>query len=142
VNLSSAGRALALAVVGSLPLLGPDGPSSADEPEDSPVHLAGFPMPDGTWIHRHLGLVRPRHDADPAAPWAVRATGSGVYRGRHVVVYQYARPAGDEPGAALRPAYAQADFVDPTTGRLVGGADRGADAWPTPPRASEPCGGR
>jgi hypothetical protein len=110
----------------------------ADEPApaaplDPPVVVSGLPLPDGTWIGPHPGLVEP--PTGDGARWVVAKVGTRVHRGRTVDVYRYVRA--DAPDV-LSP-YAQADFVDPSTGEVVGGVWGKDAAWPSETPAPGVC---
>jgi hypothetical protein len=74
--------------------------------------------------------------------WTLERAGTRTFRGRTVDVLRYV--ARDAEGRPLeRVSWDQADFLDPTTGEVVGGLDGwGHERYPPEPDAPRPCPGR
>jgi hypothetical protein len=116
------------------------GAASDEPPPRPPVFTSGLPLGGGAELFRHGGVNRPP-DAE-GVRWGVSRVGRRRFAGRDVDVLGYA--AETDPGAGPVPrVYAQADFVDPATGEVVGGLDGwGKEGYADEGEAPLPCPGR
>lgn len=119
-------------------------PSAREAPAEGesglrpPSVQVGLPVGDGTLLWRHPGADAPPDVA--GATWSLEVVGQRTFGGRTVDVLRYV--ARDPEGRAVGVrTYEQADFVDPATGRVVGGLDGwGREAYPDEPPAPSGCG--
>ena len=96
--------------------------ATAQESRHSPVAHAAVTLPDESSVLPHRGVTSPvGAGAVDAAACAFTRIAIIRWHGRVTHVYGYA--VGGET------YYDQADFVDPATGRLVGGVDGGGRPW-------------
>jgi hypothetical protein len=100
----------------------------------------GLPTPDGVPLWRHGGANRPEDGG--GVTWALERAGRRTLRGRVVDVLRYvARDAEGRP--VERATWDQADFVDPSTGEVVGGLDGwGHERYASESDEPRPCPGR
>jgi hypothetical protein len=100
----------------------------------------GLPTPDGVPLWRHGGANRP--DDGGGVTWALERAGRRTLRGRVVDVLRYvARDAEGRP--VERATWDQADFIDPSTGEVVGGLDGwGHERYAPESDEPRPCPGR
>jgi hypothetical protein len=100
----------------------------------------GMPLPGGGALWRHPG-ANPPPDV-PGATWHYERQAARAFGGRTVDVMRFV--ARDADGKVVSvPSWDQADFVDPSTGEVVGGLDGwGHEAYPAEPAENPPCAGR
>jgi hypothetical protein len=131
-----------LLAVAAVPVggLAPRGARAGDGPERRPPMVSfGLPLPEGGALWRHTGVNPPPEV--PGATWSLERQGTRAFGGRTVDVLRYV--ARDAEGQVVPvPTWDQAEFVDPSTGEVVGGLDGwGHEAFPTEPEGPRPCAG-
>lgn len=101
-----------------------------------------MPLLDGSHLWLHAGQNAP--PATAGWRWRLERDGTRRFEGRDVDVFRYVpEPLDAATAGAPPPAYAQADFVDPRTGEVVGGLDGwGHERFPSEAAEPLPCPGR
>jgi hypothetical protein len=104
-----------------------------------PMVSFGLPLPGGGALWRHSG-ANPPPDV-PGATWHYERQATRTFGGRSVDVLRYV--ARDAEGQVVAvPSWDQADFVDPSSGEIVGGLDGwGKETYPAEPEGPQPCAG-
>lgn len=118
----------------------PQAPGDDAGTQRPPATQFGLPLGDGQALWFHPGLNPPPDQA--GVRWSLESGGVRAFGGRTVDVLRYV--ARDEAGneVAAR-GYAQADFVDPSTGEVVGGLGGwGGEGFPDEPPPPTGCEGR
>lgn len=102
-----------------------------------PASQFGLPLADGSALWHHLGMNPPPDQA--GVRWCLEVVGQRSLAGRPVDVLRYV--ARNEAGEAVAARdYGQADFVDPSTGEVVGGLSGwGNEIYPEEPPLAAAC---